>query len=330
MGPNLRLVPASNNPRSIELTVRYNRTMLAPRDLPLLPVFVAVASTGSFTAAAKELRLAKSVVSEHVRTLEQRCGVRLMERSTRRLHLTQIGEQVLEAAEGVLSSVRSLEQVVEGQRELPSGTLRVTLPLDPRLSAIVAPIAASLTQQYAALKVDLVFEDQRVDLVEGGLDIALRLGALAESSYVVKRLGSESDIIVASPAVLAEFPELVEPRQLAKAPWVAHSGLPMRSTWPFRSERGERTQVSVSVRTTTNNVVSMRDLLLSGAGFGVLPAHVVHDDLKSGRLRHVCPNWYQRRILLHALLPTRHSPPRVRVFLSAVAAAVRPLGFSAP
>ena len=158
MGPNLRLVPASNNPRSIELTVRYNRTMLAPRDLPLLPVFVAVASTGSFTAAAKELRLAKSVVSEHVRTLEQRCGVRLMERSTRRLHLTQIGEQVLEAAEGVLSSVRSLEQVVEGQRELPSGTLRVTLPLDPRLSAIVAPIAASLTQQYAALKVDLVFE----------------------------------------------------------------------------------------------------------------------------------------------------------------------------
>jgi DNA-binding transcriptional LysR family regulator len=125
--------------------------MLSPRDLPLLPVFVAVASAGSFTAAARELGLAKSVVSQHVRTLEARCGVRLMERSTRRLHLTQVGELVLDAASAVLTSVRSLEEVVEGHRAAVTGTLRVTLPLDPSLSAMIAPIAAALLRQHAGL-----------------------------------------------------------------------------------------------------------------------------------------------------------------------------------
>src|SRR5688572_6909992 len=109
--------------------------MLSARDLPLLPVFVAVASTGSFTSAARKLGLGKSVVSQHVKTLEERCGVRLIERSTRRLHLTQVGEQVLDAANQVLASFRALEQVVEGQRERPTGTLRLTCPLDIGLSS---------------------------------------------------------------------------------------------------------------------------------------------------------------------------------------------------
>ena len=152
--------------------------MISARDWPLLPVFVAVADAGSFTAAARELGLAKSVASVHVRTLEERCGVRLMERSTRRLHLTQVGERVLDAAREVLASVRSLEQVVEGHRDAPTGTLRVTLPLDPSLSAMIAPIAAALTREHAALKVDLAFDDAVHDLVDEGFDVALRLVAV--------------------------------------------------------------------------------------------------------------------------------------------------------
>jgi len=326
-----RMVPPRgvNNLLFIEFTVRYNRTMLSGRDLPLLPIFVAVATSGSFTAAARELRLAKSVVSQHVKSLEERCGVRLIERSTRRLRLTQIGEHVLDAAKEVLASVRSLEQVVEGQRELPTGTLRLTSPLDLGLSAIVAPIAASLTRQHPSLKVELIFDDAIRDLVKEGLDIALRLGPLTESSYVVRRLGSEAEIIVASPAVLEERPDFDEPQNLGNCPWVAHSALRVRSTWSFRSERGDKAQVSVDIRATANTVVAMRDLLISGAGFGVLPAHMVRDDIESGRLRHVCPGWFHRQLSLHALLPTRQSPPRVRAFLSSLAVAIRSLGFSA-
>lgn len=304
--------------------------MISPRDLPLLPVFVAVASLGSFTSAARELRLAKSVVSKHVATLEERCGVRLIERSTRRLHLTQIGEQVFDVAQQVLASVRNLEQVVEGNREAPSGTLRVTLPLDPWLSAMVSPIAAGLVRQYPSLKVDLVVDDAIRDLVSEGLDVALRLATLRESSYVVRRLGSEHEIVVAAAGAFEELGELKSPRSLGSVPWVVHSAVRVRSSWSLRSESGEKAQVNVRVVATTNTVIAMRDLLLAGAGFGLLPAHTVRDDVKAGRLQHICPGWYHRRLSLHALLPTKHSPPRVRLFLAALAGAARPLGFEAP
>jgi DNA-binding transcriptional LysR family regulator len=301
--------------------------MLSPRDLPLLPVFVAVADLGSFTAAGRQLGLAKSVVSEHVRSLEQRCGVRLMERSTRRLRLTQVGEHVLDAAKEVLSSVRSLEQVVEGHREAPTGTLRVTLPLDPSLSAMIAPIAAALTRQYPTLRAELVLDDAVHDLVAEGLDVALRLGSVAQSSYVVRRLASEPEIIVASPELADELADDVTPRALSGAPWVVHSALPERATRTFRNARGDKAQVSAKVTASTNTVVAMRDLLLAAAGFGVLPQHVVREDVRAGRLRHVCPSWFQRKLVLHALLPTRQAPPRVRALLDQLPNAASRLGF---
>jgi DNA-binding transcriptional LysR family regulator len=302
--------------------------MLAARDLPLLPVFVAIATRGSFTAAARELGLGKSVVSQHLRTLEQRCGLRLLERSTRKLRLTQAGQQVLDAAQEIMASVRSLEQVVEGQHARPTGTLRVTMLLDPILAAVVAPVAAQLMSQNPALKVDLSLDDATHDLVAEGFDIALRLGVLAESSYVVRKLGSEPEVIVASPA-LVEQARLDHPRRLSGCPWAVHTALPARSTWAFRSAKNDKAQVSVAVRATTNTALGLRNLLLAGAGFGVLPNHMVRQDIDDGRLLHVCPGWIHRRITLQALLPARQTPPRVRAFLSALVGTVRPLGFDA-
>lgn len=301
--------------------------MFTPRDWPLLPIFVAVADAGSFTGAARRLGLAKSVVSLHVRTLEERCGVRLMERNTRGLRLTQIGEQVLDAAKEAVASVQSVAHIVEGHREAPTGKLRVTLPLDPALSAMVAPIAAGLTRRHAALQVDLQFDDAVHDLINEGFDVALRLGSVQASSYVVRRLASEPEIVVASPAVADERGEARSPKDLGGAPWVVHSGLPVRSSWSLRSTRGEKAQVSVTVAISVNNVVAMRDLLLAGAGFALLPLHVVRDDLAAGRLRDACPGWSARKLVLHALLPTRKAPPRVRLFLDRLASAATELGF---
>lgn len=302
--------------------------MLAARDLPLLPVFVAIATRGSFTAAARELGLGKSVVSQHLRTLEQHCGLRLLERSTRRLRLTQAGEQVLDAAQEIMASVRSLEQVVEGQQARPTGTLRVSMLLDPTLAAVVAPVMAELVSQNPALKVDLGLDDAPHDLVGEGLDVALRLGVMAESSYVVRKLGSEPEIIVASPALL-EGVRLEHPRKLNGCAWVVHTALPGRSTWTFRSAKSEKAQIGVEVRATTNTALGLRTLLLAGAGFGVIPSHMVRQDIAEGRLLQVCPGWMHRRVTLQALLPTRQTPPRVRAFLSALVQAVRPLGFDA-
>jgi DNA-binding transcriptional LysR family regulator len=301
--------------------------VIAPRDWPLIPVFIAVADARSFTGAAKQLGLAKSVVSLHVRTLEERCGVRLMERNTRGLRLTQIGEQVLDAAKEALASVRSVEQIVEGHRDAPTGKLRVTLPLDPSLSAMVAPIAATLTRRHAALQIDLVFDDAVRDLVREGFDVALRLGPVAESSLIVRRLASEPEIVVASPAILDERGEAWTPKQLGGAPWVVHSGLPVRSSITLRSPQGNKSQVSITAAVAANNVIALRDLLIAGAGFGLLPLHVVRDDLAAGRLCHACPGWSSRKLTLSALLATRQAPPRVRLFLDQLAVAAKNLGF---
>ena len=177
------------------------------------------------------------------------------------------------------------------------------------------------------MKVDLLLDDAVHDLVEEGLDLALRLGSIAESSYVVRRLGSEHEIIVAADSVIDAHGEIAHPRHLGNAPWVAHAGLGVRSTWTFRSERSEKAQVGVDVKATTNAALALRDLLLAGAGFGVLPRHMVREDLRSGRLREVCPGWFHRRLWLHALLPTRQTPPRVRAFLTSLTGAIQPVGF---
>jgi DNA-binding transcriptional LysR family regulator len=293
-------------------------------------VFVAVARQGSFTAAAGSLGLTKSVVSQHVRTLEERCGVRLFERTTRTLHLTQVGEQVLEAASEMMLAVQAIEQVVEAHRDTPRGTLRVTLPLDPGILEAVGAVTTRLLRQHPSLKVNLDFDDEMRDLVQDGFDVALRLGEMRESSLVVRRLGSEPEILAVNPAALAGRAAPGHPRDLGVLPWLVHSAQRPRSSWVFRLENDEEAQVTLDAAVSVSTVIAMRSLLLHGAGIGLVPRHMIHDDLRSGRLLQVCPGWFRRRIWLHALLPTRRPPPRVRVFLDQLAGVAASSGFDPP
>lgn len=301
--------------------------MFSARDLTVLPVFVAVARSGSFTVAARELRLSKSVVSQHVRRLEERCGARLLERTTRQVHVTQVGERVLDAAKLVLHAVETLDQVARGEHDNADGTLRVALPNDGALIGLVSSIAAELMRQHPALHVDLTVSDTVQDLVEAGLDVALRLGRLRSSSYVVNQLGSEPEIIVSSSSVFVELSKAQNPRDLAGVPWIAHSALGVRSTLSLRSDDGRKVQIAVDVRATANTGPSVRDLVLAGAGLAFLPAHLVRDDLKEGRLVHLCRRWFHQRLKLHALTPTKKTPRRVQLFLSALRDAAGSLGF---
>jgi DNA-binding transcriptional LysR family regulator len=300
--------------------------MFGVRDLPLLPVFAAVVRHGSFTAAAREMGLAKSVVSQHVRTLEARCGARLLERTTRRLRVTQLGEQVLGAAASVVDAVREVGRVLEAQAEAPSGTLRVTTGHDlGRL--LVSPAAARLALAYPALRFDLSFDDAPRDLIAEGFDVALRLGPLHSSGLVVRRLGAEPEIIVGSPAMAARHLDAVRPGELRDAPWVAHALLKPRKVWSFRSEGGDVDEIAVTPRALANVSSAMCDLVLAGVGFAALPLHLIGRELAAGRLQRVCPTWFRNVLSLQALLPARQPPPRVRLFLSHVAELSAELGF---
>ncbi|HEU4538238.1 MAG TPA: LysR family transcriptional regulator [Polyangiaceae bacterium] len=291
--------------------------MLQPRDLPLLAVFAAVARHGSFTAAARELGLSKSVVSEHVRTLEARCGVGLLERSTRRVQLTQVGGHVLRAADAVVDAARDVGAILSEHRDAPVGELRVSTSHD--LGArFVVPVAARLAVEHPQLRVDVVSDDAVRDLIGGGFDLSVRLGAPADSGHILRRLGTMLEHVVAAPALLDAFGPVARPRDLAGAPWVRHSLVTRTNVWRFRGPRGEHDEIAVTPRAQANTAGGLVALLLSGLGFGVLPELMLGPEARRGALVKVCPEWHHRSLAIYALLPSAKPPKRVSLFLAAL------------
>lgn len=290
--------------------------MLTPQDLPLLAVFTTVIRVGSFTAAARELGLSKSVVSHHIATLEERCGVRLVERTTRTLRLTQVGERVMEAAATVIAGVREVERALEEHRDVAAGTLRVASTHDLGVR-ILAPAAARLAVAHPALHVELHCDDGMHDLVAGGFDLALRLGATVDSSHIMKKLGSEPEVIVGSPALAERFKHATRPSELVGALWVHHSRIATTSVQRFRNERGDRDEIHSERRALANTGDGVRALAAGSVGLATMPLFMVSADIEAGRLVRVCPEWFVRQLTLFALLPSSENlPARVRAFLT--------------
>lgn len=292
--------------------------MIQPRDLPLLAIFASVVRHGSFTAAARELGLSKSMVSEHVQTLEERCGVRLLERSTRRLRTTQIGEQVLATANAVADAARDLDAILEEHRTAPVGTLRIatTHDLGPRL---VTPVAARLARQHPSLIIDIVTDDQPHDLIAGRFDLAVRLGAPRDSGQIMRRLAAVTEPIVAAPAVADTLAHVTRPRDLAGAPWVRHALVARGETLTFHGPRAEQEEVTFALRGQANTGEGVRALLLAGVGVGMLPEYLIAEDLARGALRRLCPGWIWKQVSLYVEMPsTRARPRRVQLFLAAL------------
>lgn len=298
--------------------------MFQARDLPLLAVFAAVARQGSFTAAARQLELSKSVVSDHIRTLEQRCSARLIERSTRRMRLTQVGEQVLEVAATVVGAARDVEAILEEHREALVGTLRVATTHDLG-TRLVAPLLARLAGEHPQLRIDLVCDDVMRDLIGDRFDVAVRLGAPRDSEFIMRKLGSFGEPIVGAPELAASHPGVTRPRDLAGAPWVRHALVSRGQAFRFRGPRGQTDEIAADVRAQGNSGDSVRALLVGGVGFGVLPQYQIAEDLRRGSLVDMCPGWSWKQASLYALLssPMRQQPRRVRLFLDALVQATK-------
>lgn len=292
--------------------------MFAARDLPLLAVFASVARHGSITAAARELGVSKSVVSDQLRALEARCAVRLIERTTRRMSLTQVGEKLLAVAAAAVDAARDAGQILEEHRQALTGTLRVATTHD--LSArLVAPVVARVAAEHAQLRVDIVSDDSLHDLIAERFDVAVRLGAPRDSGFVMRRLCVFPERIFAAPALAAAYAQATRPRELRGAPWVRHSVVNRSATWRFRGPRGEIEEVSFETRAQANTGDGVRALLLGGIGLGVLPEYQVAHDLRRGALVTICPAWMWRRVTLYALLPSgKRQPRRVELFLGAL------------
>lgn len=303
--------------------------MLAPRHLHLLATFVQVCRDGSLTKAARNLGISKSLVSVHLRSLERALGARLLERTTRRLAVTQTGQDVLAAADRMLSAADDVARIAESKQGAPRGVLRVGASVEVG-ALLVAPTVARLCTRYPELRAELVLTDEKSDPIAQRLDVVVSVNVPKDSTLVSTRLGEDLEIVVASPELAQSWCGATEPKHLASAPWIAHPAIPP-SARQFRNSRGALQRLApVEPRIVANTGDAIRALVVGGAGFAVVPYQMVADDLHSGRMVRVLTDWRRRKCVLHACLPSRSNPPaRATLFLQEFREVFRITGFEA-
>lgn len=284
-----------------------------------LQAFVAVAELGSFSEAAKKLKLAKSAVSRQVGGLEAALGVRLLQRTTRALSLTDAGRGYLERARRVLADLEEADLAVSEMRATPRGRLRVSAPMSFGFLHLM-PALCDFLARYADVEVDIVLNDRLVDLVEEGFDVAVRIAALADSSFIARKLAPARSVICASPKYLAERGEPTTPDDLGHHACVFNSNMASAREWRFLKNDGSVWPVRVEGRLSVNNGDALRVAALNGFGLVRLPTFIVGADLQSGALASVLDDYLEQGLVIHALYPhARHLSPTVRAFVDYLA-----------
>jgi len=287
--------------------------------LTAMAVFARVVEAGSFSQAAQELGLSKSAVSKQVGRLEDRLGVRLLNRTTRRLSLTEAGTAFYAGCRQLVADAEAAEDAVSHLATAPRGTLRVNAPMSFGLTH-VAPAMPEFLRRYPELSVDLQLNDRTVNLIEEGYDMAVRVGRLPDSSLIAKRLAPMRRALVASPDYLDRRGRPAHPRELAGHDCLIYSYLASGREWRFHGPDGE-VRVPLKGRLEANNGDALCRAACGGAGFVLLPTFICGEDLRSGRLECVLPEWTDDGgAAIHAVFPaSRNLSPKVRVFVDFLA-----------
>jgi DNA-binding transcriptional LysR family regulator len=281
-------------------------------DLNEIVVFARVAQAGSFSAAARALDMPKSTVSRKVAELEERIGARLIQRTTRKLSLTDAGRIYFAHAARIVGEIEAAAEALGRVQTEPRGPLRVTAPLAFRM---LGPIVATYLVHHHEVQVELVCTDRRVDLVEEGFDLAIRAGALDDSSLVARRLGQFKRVLVAAPGYCKQHGTPRAPADLAKHTCLTFGGGARPAEWTLFSD-GKKATVRVASRLTVNDFDILRAAAHAGLGIAALPDFTCADDVEAGRLRRVLPDWHAAATPVHALYPTaRHLSPKVTRFM---------------
>lgn len=286
-------------------------------------VFAAVVENGSFSAASRALGLARSTVSESVLNLEKAFGMRLIERTTRKLRLTEEGELLYEELKDALLSWERVTQVLESRSTKPLGVLRVASPTI-LASFIVAPVLASLFKEHTELQAELIIGDKVTHLLEERIDVALRLAPMVSSGLIARKLCESPLVLVAAPGTAPAESSTVE--ELLSLSWVGHSHALRETLQLTHKESGEQYQLPIRIRARSTTTEGVLALLEKGAGIASLPLLLATPALASGRLVRVLPSLEGERLPFYAVYPSRpYVSMRLRVFLNALIEHVKQL-----
>jgi DNA-binding transcriptional LysR family regulator len=280
---------------------------------------VAVVETGSFTAAAERLGITKAVVSQQVARLEREFRASLLVRTTRKVQTTELGQAFYGRCALILREAEHAFDDLADTSSEPSGMLRLTAPFDYGVDVVVPAIAA-FTQRYPACKVDAILSDQTLNIMSGNIELAIRVGWLAETSLQARKIGSFRQLLVASPAMAPQVARLTRPEDIANLPFVANTALRDHLRWNFSLNDIDRQVVQVQATIFLDATLAVREAVCQGAGLSVLPDFAIAGELAAGRLIRVLPKWRLPSGGIHAVFPSaRFRPAKVSAFVDLLA-----------
>ena len=258
-------------------------------NLNRMMIFYHVVDLGSFTEAAKVLKMAKSAVSRHVTLLEKQVGARLLNRTTRQLNLTEVGRIYFQSCKKIVEETQYMQNEISVLQNQPVGSLKIATTNSLGIQYIT-PLIVEFMRLYPKLNIELMLQDQVIDMVEENIDVCVRVGWLQNSDLVATKVADSRLVLAASPSYLKQYGPIVTPKDLEKHACVIFSLLPNPTKWTFTQKKQQET-VSVSAIIKTNNAGAVKALLLQGVGASVLSHFIVAEDLREGRLVELLPNY---------------------------------------
>ena len=287
------------------------------KDLNDMVFFAEVVDRGGFAAAGRALGVPKSKLSRRVSELEQRLGVRLLQRTTRKLSLTEAGELFHRHAVAVREESEAAEEAVAMVQSEPRGTIHVMCPITLAQTTI-GPILPKFLKEHPLVRVEMQLTNRVIDLVKEGVDVALRVrGTLDDSgSLVVKRLATSQALLVASPALLQERGQPQSVEELQKLPSISMSAVDGRAVWYLQGPGGREFAVHHKPCFTADDLLTMKFAAMQDTGMTLLPDYMCRREMREGQLVEILPEWRPKPSIMHAVFPSRRGMvPAVRRFL---------------
>jgi DNA-binding transcriptional LysR family regulator len=282
--------------------------------LTSLTAFVRVVDSGGFSAAGRRLNMSTTMVSNHVQALEDRLGARLLNRTTRKVSLTEVGQAYYERCVQILADIEQADDIAGALQSTPRGTLRIYT--HTHMVPFVAPVVAEFLKSYPEVKVDLSMGERTVDLIDEGIDLAVRMVPPPDSSLIVRSLATWRHVLCCSPAYIEQHGRVQQLSELDQHDCVRHVNYPYQDEWRFVDRKAAPASVRVSGRLTTNSGEALRVAALEGVGICLAAGFLVHADLEAGRLVRLLPEYRPVELSMNAVYPHRHHlSAKVRTFI---------------
>ena len=288
------------------------------RDLGQLRTFLAIASFRSYSRAAEKLGISRAMASKHILDLETDLGVKLFNRTTRQLSLTESGQTLQASATALLEGFEAVEQDLRSRTKTPKGNLRISAPMSFGIRHL-GPILNSFLKRYPEMTLDLHFDDRVTNIVEEGIDVAIRIRTLPDSSLVARRLARARMVICASPAYLEAHGEPRHPDELREHACLIYEYLSRQGTWSLERD-GTRVDIRIQGPVRANNGDSLLEAALDGWGILLSPTFIAHEALRSGRLKAILRDWHPVEPDFYAVMPPgRDKTLKVKSFVDHLA-----------